>query len=117
MKTFLLTCVVLIAGCAFPPDEATRIQELLQAGITKGQVYLNHSSEEVSFVIRNSEYTKLPDEDRAKLVSSVEKQALELLARHRDFKQVKIYFLGDGAAGIKMPYICKPAFNACRKEN
>ncbi len=105
-----------MASCVFPPDEAIQIQKQLQSWISKGQVYLNYSADEVSFVIRDSEYSRRSDAEKAKLVSGIEMQVLEFLRNHQDIKQVKIYFLGQGAAAIKMPYICDIEFNACRND-
>lgn len=116
MKRIILICALFIAGCTFPPDEATQIQQQLQARISKGQVYLNYSADEVSFVIRNSEYTKRTESEKEKLVRGVEKQALELLSKHEGFKRVNVYFMGEGTAGIKSPFVCDTTGNGCRKK-
>ncbi len=117
MKQLFILCVIFCSGCDFPPDEATNIQQQLQAQISKGQVYLNHSSDELSYVIKNSEFTKLPEKGKEKLVSSVEKEMLEILSKYKNFKTIKIYFLGDGTTGIDRPYICNLTFNACTRFN
>lgn len=55
----------------------------------------------------------LPETEQEKLVSSVEKETLEVLAKYRNYKHIKIYFLGDGTTGIDKPYICQTTFKAC----
>ena len=113
-RTFIL-CAIFCAGCDFPPEEATNIQELIQAQISKGQVYVIHSSTELSFVIKNSEFTRRPEAEKEKLVSSIEKETLEVLTKYRNYKYIRIYFLGNGTKGIDQPYICQTSFNACIK--
>jgi len=115
VKRILILCVVFCAGCSFPPEEAANIQEQLQSQISKGQVYIIHSSEELSFVIKNSEFTRRPEAEKEKLIGSVEKEVLEVLAKHRNYKYIKIYFLGDGTTGIDKPYICDTTHKACIK--
>jgi hypothetical protein len=66
-------------------------------------------------MIRNSKLTRRPDAEKGKIVSSVEKQALELLAKYPNYKYIRIYFLGEGTTGIDKPYLCQTAFNACLK--
>jgi len=115
MKRIFIMCVVFCVGCDFPPEEVTHIQEQLQAQISKGQVYVTHSSNELSYMIRNSELTMRPEAEKEKLVSSVEKEALEFLSKYRNYKYIRIYFLGEGTTGIDKPYICQTTFNACLK--
>jgi hypothetical protein len=115
VKRIFLVFAIFCAGCDFPPEEAANIREQLQAKISKGQVYIIHSSEELSFVIKNSEFNKLPEAEKEKLVSSVEKETLGVLAKHRNYKYIRIYFLGDGTTGIDKPYICQITFKACIK--
>jgi len=110
-----MLCVIFCAGCDFPPEEAANIREQLQAQISKGQVYIIHSSEELSYVVKNSEFTTRPDAEKEKLISSVEKEALEVLSKYRNYKHIRIYFLGDGTTGIDQPYICQTTFKACMK--
>jgi len=113
MKRIFLLCAIFCAGCDFPPEEAANIRELLQAQISKGQVYINHSSTELSYVIKNSEFTTRSAAEKEKLISSVTKEALEVLAKYRNYKYIRIYFLGDGTTGIDKPYICQTTYNAC----
>lgn len=114
-KRIFILCAVFCTGCDFPPEEATIVQQLLQAQISKGQVYIIHSSTELSLVIKNSEFTRRPEMEKEKLVSSVEKEVLGVLAKYRNYKYIRIYFLGNGTKGIDQPYICQTSFNACRK--
>lgn len=113
VKRIVILCAIFCAGCDFPPQEAANIRQQLQAQISKGQVYIIHSSEELSYVIKNSEFNMLPETEQEKLVSSVEKETLEVLAKYRNYKHIKIYFLGDGTTGIDKPYICQTTFKAC----
>jgi len=115
VKRIFMLCVIFCAGCDFPPEEAANIREQLQAQISKGQVYIVHSSKELSYVIKNSEFTTRPDAEKEKLISSVEKEALEVLSKYRNYKYIRIYFLGDGTTGIDQPYICQTTFKACMK--
>ena len=115
VKRIIIMCVIFCAGCDFPPEEAANIREQLQAQIAKGQVYIIHSSKELSYVIKNSEFNMLPEAEKEKLVSSVEKETLEILAKHQNYKYIRIYFLGDGPKGIDKPYICQATFKACVK--
>jgi len=115
VKRIFMLCVIFCAGCDFPPEEAANIREQLQAQISKGQVYIIHSSEELSYVVKNSEFTTRPDAEKEKLISSVEKEALEVLSKYRNYKHIRIYFLGDGTTGIDQPYICQTTFKACMK--
>ena len=57
----------------------------------------------------------LPEAEKEKLVSSVERETLEVLAKYRNYKYIRIYFLGDGTTGIDKPYICQTTFKACIK--
>jgi hypothetical protein len=115
VKRIFILCIVFCAGCNFPPEEAEHIREQLQSQVSKGQVYIIHSSDELSYVIKNSEFTRRPEAEKEKLVGSVEKEVLEVLAKHRNYKYVRIYFLGDGTTGIDKPYICDTTFKACIK--
>jgi hypothetical protein len=115
VKRILILCAIFFAGCDFPPEEVANIREQLQAQISKGQVYVIHSSKELSYVIKNSEFTKRPEAEKEKLVSSVEKETLKVLSKYRNYKHIKIYFLGDGTTGIDKPYICQTTFRACIK--
>jgi hypothetical protein len=117
MKQLLLLCAIFCAGCDFPPAEAETIRQELQAGIAKGQVYIIHSSSELSYVIKNSEFNRRPEAERDKLVGSVEREVLEVLQKNRDYESIKIYFLGDGTKGIDKPYICRTTAMACSRMN
>jgi len=116
VKRIFILCVIFCAGCNLPPEEAASIREQLQSQISKGQVYIIHSSEELSYVIKNSEFTRRPDAEKEKLVDSVEKEVLEVLAKYRNYKYIRIYFLGDGTTGIDRPYICDSTHKACIKK-
>jgi hypothetical protein len=113
VKPVLLTCAIFCAGCDYPPEEAANIREQLQAQIARGQVYVTHSANELSFMIKNSELTMRPEAEKEKLVGIVEKEAVEFLSRHRNYKYIRIYFLGEGTSGIDKPYICQTTYNAC----
>lgn len=115
IKRTLILCVILCAGCDLPPEEVASIQEQLQTQISRGQVYVMHSDNVLSYVIRNSEFNRKSEEEIEKLVGSVEKEALDFLAKYRNYKYIRIYFLGHGTAGINSPYICRTTFNACVK--
>jgi len=115
VKRVFILCAILCTGCDFPPEEAANIREQLQAQISKGQVYIIHSSKELSYVIKNSEFNMLPEAEKEKLVSSVEGETLKVLAKYRNYKYIRIYFLGDGTTGINKPYICQTTFKACIK--
>jgi len=115
MKRIFIFCVIFCAGCDFPPEEAAKIREQLQAQISTGQVYVTHSSKELSYMIKNSEFTMRPEAEKDKLVSSVEKEVLEVLSKYRNYKYIRIYFLGDGTTGIDKPYICQTTIQACVK--
>jgi hypothetical protein len=91
------------------------MQQQLQARISTGQVYVIHSAEQLSYVIRNSEFTGGPESKQDEIVRAIEKDALHFLNRHRNYGDVKIYFLGNGPKGIDRPYICRTALGACRK--
>jgi len=117
MKQLVLLCAIFCAGCDFPPAEAETIRQELQAGIARGQVYIIHSSSELSYVIKNSEFNRRPRAERDKLVDSVEHKVLEVLRKNRDYDYIKIYFLGDGTKGIDKPYICRTAAKACSRLN
>ena len=112
-KRIFILCAIFCTGCDYPPEEATIVQQQLQAQISKGQVYVIHSSTELSFMIKNSEFTRRPETEKEKLVSSVEKEALAVLAKYRNYKYIRIYFLGNGTKGIDQPYTCQTSFNAC----
>jgi hypothetical protein len=114
-RWILILCAILCSGCDFPPEGAENIREQLQAQLSKGQVYIIHSSEELSYVIKNSNFNMLPETEREKLVGSVEKETLEVLVKNQNYKHIRIYFLGAGTAGIKEPYICRTTFKACMK--
>jgi len=66
-------------------------------------------------VIKNSEFTTRPEAEKEKIVRSVEKETLEALSKHRNYKHIKIYFLGVGTTGIDKPYICQTTTRACIK--
>ena len=117
MKRLLLLCAIFCTGCDFPPGEAEAIRQQLQAEIARGQVYIIHSSSELSYVIKNSEFNRRPEAERDKLVGSVEKEVLEVLAKYRNYVYIKIYFLGDGTKGIDNPYICRTIAKACTRMN
>jgi len=113
IKRVFLLGAILCTGCQFPPEEVDSIREQLQVQLTRGQVYVMHSDNVLSYVIRNSEFNSVSEEERGKLVSSVEKQTLVFLAKYQNYKYIRIYFLGHGTAGIKSPYMCRTTFNAC----
>jgi len=115
LKGLLLLCAVSLAGCDLPPDEVEIIREHLQQQLSKGQVYVIHSSSELSYMIRNSQYNRLPAEDRDSLISSVETETIAFLEKYKSYNYVKIYFLGQGTAGIKQPYLCKRATKVCQQ--
>ena len=115
VKRIFILCAIFFTGCDFPPEEAANIREQLQAQISKGQVYVIHSSKELSYVIKNSEFNIRSEAEKEKLISSVEKEALEVLSKYRNYKYIRIYFLGDGTTGIDKPYICNTTFKACIK--
>ena len=115
VKRIFILCTIFFTGCDFPPEEAANIQEQLQAQISKGQVYVIHSSKELSYVIKNSEFNIRSEAEKEKLISSVEKEALEVFSKYRNYEYIRIYFLGDGTTGIDKPYICKTTFKACIK--
>jgi len=112
--TFIMFAAFLV-GCDFPPQEVADIQEQLQSQISRGQVYVTHSDNGLSFMIKNSELTRRPEAEKEKLVSKVEKEALEFLAKYQNYQYIRIYFIGEGTAGIDKPYICQSTFNACLK--
>jgi hypothetical protein len=114
-KRIFLLCAVLCAGCAYPPEEVERMREQLQEQLSRGQVYVIHSEEKLSYMIRNSEFNRASEEERQMLVKSVEPEALAFLASYQNYKYVRIYFLGTGTAGINSPYLCRTAFKSCRK--
>ena len=115
VKRIFVLCAIFCTGCDYPPEEAAKVREQLQTQISKGQVYVTHSSKELSFVIKNSEFNKRTAAEKEKLVRSVEKQTLEILSKYRNYKYIRIYFLGDGTTGIDEPYICQTTFKACIK--
>ncbi len=114
-KGVLLLCAAFSAGCDLPPDEVESIREQLQAQLSRGQVYVIHSSSELSYMIRNSQFNKASEVDRGKLIASVETEAIDFLVKYQNYKHLKILFLGQGTAGIKTPYICLRATKACKK--
>jgi hypothetical protein len=67
-------------------------------------------------VIKNSEFTTRPESEKKILISSVEKEILEILSSHENYKQIKIYFLGVGTRGIDSPYICALTYKACKQK-
>jgi hypothetical protein len=90
------------------------MRERLQAQLSRGQVYTIHADTRLSYMIRNSEFNRAGEAERGKLVSSVEKQALAFLDKYRNYEYIRIYFLGEGTAGINSPYLCRRSDNACR---
>ena len=74
-----------------------------------------HSAEDLSFVIKNSEFNTRSEADQDSLIRSVEDLTLEVLSKYQAFKYIKIYFVGDGSVGIDSPYICQTTSNACLK--
>ena len=90
-KGILLLCAVFCAGCDLPPDEVESIREQLQAQLSKGQVYVIHSSSELSYMIRNSQFNKTSEADREKLISSVATEAIDFLAKYQNYKHLKIF--------------------------
>ena len=115
LKQVIVLFAILLVGCDYPPDGATTIQKQLEAQITRGQVYLIHASDELSFVIKNSEYNRSTVAEQDELIASVEEAAINMLAKHHDLRVVRIYFVGDGAAGINNPYLCHRVSQACQK--
>jgi hypothetical protein len=115
MKRIVMMCVVFCVGCDLPPGEVENIREQLQAKISKGQVYVTHSANELSYMIKNSELTTRPEAEKEKFVRGVENEMLEFLSKYRNYKYIRIYFLGEGTTGIDKPYICQTTFNACLK--
>ena len=117
ISIYLQSCSVcfFVTGCDYPPEEAATVQERLQAQLSKGQVYLMHSSEELSYVIKNSDFNNRSDSDQDKLIKSVEEAALAILSKYEEFKTIRIYFVGDGAGGINRPYLCKTVSSSCVK--
>ncbi len=112
-KRVFLLCAVLCAGCDYPPEEVESIREQLQAQLSRGQVYVIHAEGKVSYMIRNSEFNRASEEERTELVKAVEQQALAFLDNYRNYKHIRIYFLGEGTAGINRPYLCQAALKAC----
>ncbi len=115
MKQIVIICALFLAGCDYPPSEAAKIQQQLQAQISRGQIYVMHSAEELSFVIKNSEFNNRTEAEQDDLIGSVEAEALELLSKYKEFKLIRIYFIGKGSAGIDRPYLCQTVSNACVK--
>jgi hypothetical protein len=115
LKGIFLLCAAFCAGCDLPPDEVESIREQLQAQLSRGQVYVIHSPSELSYMIRNSQFNRTSEADRDKLISSVETEAIDFLAKYQNYKHLKIFFLGQGTAGIKVPYICQRATKACKQ--
>ena len=91
------------------------MRKQLQEQLARGQVYVIHSDTKLSYMIRNSNFNKEPEAARAKLVSSVEKDALAFLGAHENYEFVRIYFLGEGTAGIDSPYLCRRSYQACKQ--
>jgi hypothetical protein len=113
LKAGALICAAFLAACDFPPEEVERMQQQLQAEISRGQVYIIHSQETLSYMIRNSDVSRGSEEERQRVVRAVEAAALEFLAKYRNYGEVRIYFLGEGTAGIDRPYICRATDGAC----
>jgi len=113
LKPGLLMCAAFLAACDYPPEEVERMQQQLQAELSRGQVYVIHSQESLSYMIRNSDVTRGPESERERVVRALEKAALEFLAKYRNYEDVRIYFLGDGTTGINRPYVCRAAESAC----
>ena len=115
IKRVILLCAVLCAGCNLPPEEVESIREQLQAQLSRGQVYVIHSDTKLSYMIRNSQFNRASEEERENLVKSVEPETLAFLEKYGNYKYIRIYFLGDGTAGIKSPYLCRTSYKACKK--
>ena len=115
IKRIILLCAVLCAGCNLPPQEVESIREQLQAQLSRGQVYVINSDTKLSYVIRNSQFNRASEEEREGLVKSVEQETLVFLAKYQNYKYIRIYFLGDGTAGINSPYLCRTSYKACMK--
>ncbi len=71
-KRVILLCAILVSGCDLPPEELEHIRELMQVQSSKGQVYVIHSPEELSYMIENSDFNSRPEVEKEKLVSSVD---------------------------------------------
>ncbi len=117
IKRVILLCTVLCAGCNLPPDEVESIREQLQAQLSRGQVYVIHSDTKLSYVVRHSRFNRGSEEERETLVKSVEQETLVFLEKYGNYKYIRIYFLGDGTAGIKSPYLCRAAYKACLRSD
>lgn len=91
------------------------MREQLQAQLSRGQVYVINSDTRLSYVIRNSQFNRASEEERESLVKSVESKTLAFLAKYENYEYIRIYFLGDGTAGIKSPYLCRTTYKACMK--
>lgn len=115
IKRIILLCAVLCAGCNLPPEEVESMREQLQAQLSRGQVYVINSDTRLSYVIRNSQFNRASEEERESLVKSVESKTLAFLAKYENYEYIRIYFLGDGTAGIKSPYLCRTTYKACMK--
>ena len=115
IKRIFLLCAVLCAGCNLPPEEVESIREQLQAQLSRGQVYVIHSDTKLSYVIRKSQFNRASEEERENLVKSVEPETLAFLEKYGTYEYVRIYFLGDGTAGINSPYLCRTTYKACMK--
>lgn len=114
-KRIILLCAIFFTGCDLPPEEVENIREMLQSQISRGQVYVIHSSTELSYMIKNSEFNRKTEAERENIVGSIEKESLGFLSQYRNYKHIKIYFLGEGTKGIKNPYICQTTLGACQK--
>ncbi len=93
------------------------MREQLPAQLSRGQVYVIHSDTKLSYVIRNSRFNRASEEERENLAKSVEQETLVFLAKYRNYKYIRIYFLGDGTAGINSPYLCRTTTKACLKSD
>jgi len=115
VKSVLLLGALFCAGCELPPDEVESIREQLQQQLSRGQVYVIHAPPELSYMIRNSQFNKGTEADRDQLISSVETEAIDFLTEYKSYQHLKIYFLGEGTAGINLPYTCQRTSKACVK--
>jgi len=115
IKSLLLLFVLVCTGCDLPPDEVESMREQLQSKLSKGQVYVTHSSSELSYMIRNSQFNKAGEAARDQLIQDLEPQAIDFLKKYPDYKHLRIYFLGQGTAGINAPYLCQKTTGSCRK--
>ena len=117
LKRLVLLGALLCSGCNLPPEEVESIREQLKAQLSRGQVYVIHSDTKLSYVIRNSQFNRASEEERDELVKSVEQETLVFLAKYGNYKYIRIYFIGDGTAGIKTPYLCRTTYKACLRSD